>query len=416
MFELGPIVRALVHNKGRFWLITLEIALTLAIVVNCATLMLGKYREMSRPTGMDEDNILVVNSEAIDADLKKEAPLEALIQEDLRLLRGQQGVIAATVLQQIPLSGGGSSTGRRKVGSTLDTVSTPYFLVRDQAVAALGVSIVEGRDFTPADFPEPEPDPNSPEAQARRREVQRFNVLVTRHYAEKLFPDGGALGGQVQNKDATAIDTIVGIIDRMQCSWPTSEIAEDVMLYPSRPGTDRRVSYFVRSKPEAVADLYKDVEEKLLSANGGRLVEVKTLHEIKMKTYSDNAAMMKLIAGVIFLLFSVTSLGIVGLTSFSVTQRYRQIGTRRALGATRAAILRYFLVENWVVTGLGLAIGLALSFGLNQLLVTVADAPKLEWRLLASSLVLFWIIGLAAALLPAMRGMRVSPVIATRTV
>jgi putative ABC transport system permease protein len=416
MFELGPIVRALIYNKGRFWLITLEIALTLAIVVNCATLMLGKYREMSRPTGMDEENILVVNSEAIDAALKKQAPLEALIQEDLRLLRGQQGVIAATVLQQVPLSGGGSSTGRRKAGSTLDTVSTPYFIVRDDAVAALGVSIVEGRDFTPEDFPPPEPDPDSPGAQGKKQEVDRFNVLVTKHYAEKMFPEGGALGGQVQNKDGSAIDTIVGIIDRMQCSWPTSKVAEDVMLYPGRPGTDRRVSYFVRAKPDAVADLYKDVEEKLLASNGGRLVEVKTLHEIKMKTYDGNAAMMKLVAGVIVLLFSVTSLGIVGLTSFSVTQRYRQIGTRRALGATRAAILRYFLVENWVVTGLGLAIGLGLSFGLNQLLVTVADAPKLEWGLLVSCLALFWIVGLGAALLPALRGMKVSPVIATRTV
>jgi len=172
----------------------------------------------------------------------------------------------------------------------------------------------------------------------------------------------------------------------------------------------------VRARPEAVADLYKDVEKKLLASHEGRLVEVKTLHEIKMKTYAENTGMMKLIAGVIVLLFSVTSLGIVGLTSFSVTQRYRQIGTRRALGATRAAILRYFLVENWVVTGIGLTLGMALSFGLNKLLVAVADAPVLEWGLLASSLALFWLVGLTAALLPAMRGMKVSPVVATRTV
>ncbi|HET9481179.1 MAG TPA: FtsX-like permease family protein [Candidatus Polarisedimenticolia bacterium] len=420
MFELGPIVRALIHNKGRFWLITLEIALTLAIVVNCATLMLGKYREMSRPTGMDENNILVANSEAIDAALKEDEPLEALIQEDLRLLRGQQGVIAATVLTQIPLSGSGSSTGRKRVGSTLETVSTPYYVVRDQAVAALGITIVEGRDFTEADFPEPEPEqddsPTRAGATPAQVEIDRNNVLVTRHYAEKLFPDGGALGGELQNKDGTTVDTIVGIIERMQGSWPTSQVAEDVVLYPGRPGTDRRVSYFVRAEPAAVEDLYKDVEEKLLAANAGRLVEVKTLHEIKMETYSEHAATMKLFAGMIGLLFIVTSLGIVGLTSFSVTQRYRQIGTRRALGATRTAILRYFLVENWVITGFGLLLGLAVSFGLNQLLVTVADAPGLEWGLLASSLLFFWLVGLMAALLPAMRGMKVSPVIATRTV
>src|SRR5262245_33271874 len=132
MLEIGPILRALIHNKGRFWLITLEIALTLAIVVNCATLMLGQYREMSRPTGMDEENVLVINSQAIEASLKQPAPLEALIDEDLRLLRGQPGVIAATVLHQIPLSGGGSATGRRKAGSQLETVSMPYFIVKDQ--------------------------------------------------------------------------------------------------------------------------------------------------------------------------------------------------------------------------------------------------------------------------------------------
>lgn len=420
MFELGPIVRALIHNKGRFWLITLEIALTLAIVVNCATLMLEQYRQISRPTGMDEENILVVNSSAVDAGLKKEETLEALTQEDLRLLRGQQGVIAATVLQQIPLSGGGSSTGRRKVGSQLETVATPYFSVREQAVSALGISIVQGRDFTPEDFPPFETEQQRAAKHASPdnddADVNRSNVLVTRHYAEKIFPDGGALGGQIQSKDGTSVDTIVGIIETMQCSWPTSDVADDVVLYPGRPGSERRVSYFVRVEPEALTDLYKGVEDKLLAANDGRLVEVKTLHEIKMRTYSDNAAMIKLIGGVIFLLFSVTSLGIVGLTSFSVTQRYRQIGTRRALGATRAAILRYFLVENWVITGLGLTIGVALAFGLNQLLVTVADAPGLEWSLLASSLVLFWFVGLMAALLPAMRGMKVSPVIATRTV
>src|SRR5215475_6806834 len=189
MFELGPIIRALIHNKGRFWLITLEIALTLAIVVNCATLMLGKYRQISRPTGMDEENILVVNSQAIEASLKQPVPLEALIQEDLRLLRGQPGVIAATVLNQIPLSGGGSSTGRRKAGSQLETVVAPLFVVKDQAVAALGISLVEGRDFRPEDFPPFEPDPNSPAARAKAQEVQRYNVLITRHFADKLFPD-----------------------------------------------------------------------------------------------------------------------------------------------------------------------------------------------------------------------------------
>jgi len=292
--------------------------------------------------------------------------------------------------------------------------------VGEDAIKTLGVILVEGRDFIPSDFPEPEPDDTHEEAAdgdaGKEPEIDRTNVLVTRHYAEKLFPEGNALGREISNKDGTSIETIVGIVEKMQCSWPDSSAFEDVVLFPGRPGNARRTAYFVRTEPGARDDLYQDVEEKLLASNEGRLVEVQTLAEIKEETYADNAGMVKLLGGVIFLLFSVTSLGIVGLTSFSVTQRYRQIGTRRALGATRTAILRYFLVENWLITGLGLTMGLALSFGLNQLLVTIADAPKLEWGLIATSLLIFWLVGLLAALLPATRAMRISPVIATRTV
>jgi len=417
--ELGPILRSLLFNKGRFWLITIEIALTLAVVTNCTMLMLGQYREMMRPSGMDERNILVVRSEVISQDLKEKEALEAQIVEDLRLLRGQQGVRSATVMSAIPLSGGGSASGRKAAGSELDTLTAPYFIVRGDAVKTLGVEIAEGRDFVEADFPEPEEkedDETAATGEGKEPEIERNNVIVSKHFADKLYPDGDALGKEIQNKTDTEIDTIVGIVGKMQCSWPSSTVAEDVVLFPGKPGNARRVYYFVRAEPAAVADLYKDIEENLVASHEGRLVEVQTLKEIKDNTFSDNPALIKMIGGVVVLLFTVTSLGIVGLTSFSVTQRFRQIGTRRALGATRLAILRYFLVENWVITGIGLAIGLGLSYGLNQLLVAVADAPKLEWGLLGASLILFWLVGLAAALAPAMRGMRVSPVIATRTV
>jgi putative ABC transport system permease protein len=145
-------------------------------------------------------------------------------------------------------------------------------------------------------------------------------------------------------------------------------------------------------------------------------VEVKTLKEIKANTYDTNTGMIQIFLGVSFLLVAITTLGIVGLTSFSVIQRTRQIGTRRALGATRSAIVRYFLVETWIITGFGLAMGLILSYGLNYLLAGIADASRLEWRLLAVGMLLFWGMGLVAALLPALRGTTVSPVVATQTV
>jgi len=90
-----------------------------------------------------------------------------------------------------------------------------------------------------------------------------------------------------------------------------------------------------------------------------KLMKDRPLTDIKADTYGFNRALIKILVGVAALLVLVTSIGIVGLTAFSVTERTRQIGTRRALGATRGAVLRYFLVENGMVTGVGLTLGTA---------------------------------------------------------
>src|SRR6185295_11930793 len=118
----------------------------------------------------------------------------------------------------------------------------------------------------------------------------------------------------------------------------------------------------------------------------------------------------------IVLLVLVTSLGIVGLTSFSVTERTRQIGTRRALGARRSDILRHFLLENWLVTSMGVALGVLAAYALNVGLVTVASGAKLDPELVAGGAVLLWAAGLLATLAPALRAARTSPAIATRNV
>jgi putative ABC transport system permease protein len=112
----------------------------------------------------------------------------------------------------------------------------------------------------------------------------------------------------------------------------------------------------------------------------------------------------------------VTSLGIIGLTSFSVTQRTREIGTRRALGATRLAILRYFLVENWVTTTVGLGLGVGFTYGLNFALANLADVPRIDLPTIGLGMVALWAMGLVAALAPAVRGTTVQPVVATRSI
>ena len=157
--------------------------------------------------------------------------------------------------------------------------------------------------------------------------------------------------------------------------------------------------------------------EAYLSQNRGRMVDiVRAYEEQKQRTYSSDIAMIRLLTGVVAILTIVTSLGIVGLAWFSVTQRRKQIGTRRALGATRFDIMRYFMLENWLITSIGLALGVIGTLALNWFLDTEYQTGRMPLFYLPLGLVLLWVLGQLAVLAPARRAANIPPALATRSV
>jgi putative ABC transport system permease protein len=99
-----------------------------------------------------------------------------------------------------------------------------------------------------------------------------------------------------------------------------------------------------------------------------------------------------------------------------VQQRTRQIGIRRALGATRRQILRYFQTENFLLATVGIAIGMALAYGMNLYLMKHYETPRLPILYLPLGAAALWALGQIAVLGPAMRAATVPPAVATRTV
>ena len=416
--EIGPIFRALINNRSRFWLITIEIALTLGIVTNCLNMIMDERKAILRPTGLDEEHLIVVTSEPWAEEFQDDDFVQVAVRDDLRAVRELPGVRAAAGISAIPLSGGGSASGRKATGSEEDTRTAPYFIVTAGAVETLGVELAAGRNLILSDFPaddEAQVDDASP-AGDEATEPELNNILITQALADAFYPDGDALGKTIQNTDGSNIDTIVGIIGRMHGSWPMSTVAEDVVLYPGRPAGGRQSVYMVRVEDGRFDEVFTALENTLLDVNAGRIVSVVSLAEIKADTYRSASAVVQLLGGLSVLLVIVTTFGIIGLTSFSVTQRTREIGTRRALGATRLGILRYFLVENWVMTGVGLLLGLAVTYGLNFLLAHYAEVAKMQFGYVVGGMLLLWLAGQLAALIPALRGMGIAPVVATRNV
>ena len=118
----------------------------------------------------------------------------------------------------------------------------------------------------------------------------------------------------------------------------------------------------------------------------------------------------------ITLLLATTTLGLVGMSSVCVAPRPTPIGPRRALGATRRDILRYFQTENFVITTLGLLVGGILAYALSLWLMQNFQSPRLPWFYVPVGFVVLCLLGQVAVLGPALRASRVPPAVATRSV
>jgi putative ABC transport system permease protein len=115
-------------------------------------------------------------------------------------------------------------------------------------------------------------------------------------------------------------------------------------------------------------------------------------------------------------LLAITAAGIVGLTSFWVGQRRKQIGVRRALGATRNNILHYFLTENLLIGLAGVIVGAVLAIGINLWMVTRFEMDRMSLLYVGVGILALLLLGQGAVFAPALRASRVSPVEATRSV
>jgi len=137
---------------------------------------------------------------------------------------------------------------------------------------------------------------------------------------------------------------------------------------------------------------------------------------VRRSFFNKDRAMAYLLIGVSLALLIVTALGIVGLASFWVQQRTRHIGIRRALGATRKDIRRYFQTENFILATVGIVVGMALAYAINLWLMKTYAVPRLPAEFLPVGALLLWCLGQIAVLGPAMRASMIPPAIATRTV
>ena len=398
---IGPIIRAMKHNRVRFVLIILEIAITLAIVTNAVNMILTERAKMTRKSGFDDANLLFFSATPFAPEFMEQSYVEKIVKEDIRAIEAIPGVKAAAATSFLPWQGGGSS-GMFKTEGYAEKFQAQFYATTKGLFDTLGVKVAQGRGFTETDTPL---DPDEP----------THVTIISRALAKKIWGDANPLGKVITSGDGDRPRTVIGVIDEFYnpYSW---NIGEYVLFTPGRSYDGGGSGYLIRAEPGAVKAVSSQLEGRLIAVNPGRTFRLFTVPQVKDNFFGSSRLIIRSMTAVIVVLVFITALGILGITSLAVSERTKQIGTRRALGATKGDILKHFLTENWIVTTAGLILGVVATYALDYFLVSNLTDEKLPWYLVVVGMGVLWVNGLVATIPPALRAATVSPAVATRTV
>lgn len=403
--EIRPILSALLRSKTGALLIAAQVALTLAILGNAVYIVQDRLAIAARPTGADEDNTFYIRLYGFRGGVDVPAMLDA----DLAMIRAMPGVKAVATANMAPLmqSGWNLSVQPNSNADDVESTNTAFYFSSENLVDALGLQLSEGRYFTPDEVQVVEPSIAN---------ITPKHAILSRPLARHLFPDAKTYVGQVLYLGDSRIE-VVGIVEKMQSPWAQlGDAAERSMIVPLRQ-LEPSAAYVVRTEPGQLDRLMREVEDALMAARDDRVhLSTRSLVEARANRYRADRSLAWMLITIMGLLLLVTASGIVGMASLWVNQRRKQVGVRRAIGARQRDILRYFLVENFMVTSFGIAVGLGLAIALNQWLVSALEVPRLPLHYLPGGVVALWALGLLAATGPAWRAARIPPAEATRSV
>jgi putative ABC transport system permease protein len=404
--ELRPILSALSRSSAGAFLVALQIAFALAVVANTLCLVVSRVQAITRSSGMDAANTFFVESSATSAaydDVRA-------TREDLQLIRARPGVLHAASISIAPMSGSIDVVSlSTTAGNDGVTTVALYYDIDEHALDAMGVRLFAGRNFTRAEISE--------DARLTTRADFASATILTRDLARALYGSDRVVGRTLHDGRGH-IATIVGVVENLDGSAFFAR-PSFVAFFPRVQRGSLAHYYAVRAAPGQRDALIADFESLLnrTAADLGRAITAISSLESQLADVHQRDRELVFYLGVLMvLMLAISAMAVAALTSFHVTVRTKQIGTRRAIGARRSDIIRYFMLENWLVTTGGVLLGSLLAMTAGHWLSAAYSLPRLQLGYIFGGGVGFWLLGQLAVIVPARRAASISPAIATRTV
>ena len=399
--EIRPILASLRRHRIPAFLIVLEIALACAVLCNAVFMISQRVADILVSNAIDEPGISVITLNGADP-----ARAAGDIPRNLAALRGILGVKAVATTSSMPLDTNAALNSFTATPEGDSQVNSAEYFIGSDAEKALGLHLLQGRYFNADEYMD--------------SDISGFRstghvVLITRSDAQRLWPGQSPLD-KVLYSGGTGW-TVVGVIGDVLAQDPGfngGNGKHSSVFFPLHPRVELS-DYILRSAPKDRDRIVREAVRLLGDLEPGAVVDGQTYAAMREAYFADNRSMVWTLLLVCAVMLAVTAFGIVGLTSFWVAQRRRQIGIRRAVGATRGHIVHYYQTENFLLSTAGVVIGMGLAFGINIYLIRHYELSRMPWYYLPIGALTLWLIGQLAVLAPALRAAAVPPVVATQS-
>lgn len=401
---IRPMLNTWLRQKYSVAVMILQIAITLAVISNGLFVVVERLTLLQQPSGLDENNTFVLTSSGFTESFNPKTS----IQTDLAELRAMPNIVNAVTSDAFPYSGSSTWVELQTVaGDNQNLVPAATYKLDEHGIQALGLTLLAGENFSAAEVIwQKESELTLPQS-----------IIVTQRLAESLFntQDWTTVVGKTVYLKGQFPAVIKGIVKQLQTPWDYEGITQNSVIYP-RVMLNNSARYLIRTQPNSLDSSMADIEQFLGMSNKQRMLrKVSKFTDIKKQILGPDIAAVTILLVVICVLSGIVLLGIAGMASFNVVKRRRQIGVRRALGATKTDIVGYFLLENVIQTTFAILIGCALALILNILLVEYYALSRLPISYMLLAGCCLYVLGLVATLKPALKAMNISPAEATRS-
>lgn len=386
-------------------LVVSQVAIAFVLLVGAILMLVSFQRILSIDTGFQPDHLLTAQVALPTARYAEGEDRRAFAQRALDTIRGLPGVRDAGLTSSIPFGVNQSNSVIRVVGYEEQPgeslISPSSITIDSNYLETLGVPLREGRFFEDRDTAD-----------------SMSVIIIDETLAERFWPEGGAIGGQmyqdVELDDDTTVFTVVGIVAEHTLAGLV-DVPRQIGAYffPHTQRPLRSPTFAIRTELEPHA-LINPVRTAIAALDPELpLFFVQTMEERIAERLTSRRTPMLLALGFAAIALFLSAIGIYGVLSYSVTQRTREFGIRMALGSSATALFRLVLSEGLLVLGIGLVLGVLGAFLVRQVLASqLYGTQPTDPLVMLAVIALLGIVALLASMLPARRATEVDPVVA----